>query len=125
MNLNLHCKVDQYCRTSNRKTGVSFGRTLRWFWSCLMFIAITSVPLNAAFTGVYALDNFSLTNTNLNPSDLIPANGFADLTRQGSLVLTGSNTGSGLFPGATTDLTIAAPAAGEVRFDWLYSSLED
>jgi hypothetical protein len=40
-------------------------------------------------------------------------------------MLTGSNTGSGLFPGATTDLTIAATAAGEVRFDWLYSSLDD
>jgi len=105
----------------------------------LGLIGLLPVSLNAAFlaedgpeifisatgfTGPYALSNFTLTNTNLNPSDPIPANGFAEVTPAGSLVLTGSNTGSGLMPGATTYLTIASRGTGQVSFDWLYSSLD-
>jgi hypothetical protein len=89
-------------------------------------IALILLPfsLNAAFVGDYALSNFTLTNTNLNPSDVIPANGFAEVTPAGELVLTGSNTGSGLMPGATTYLTTLSRGTGEVSFDWSFSSLD-
>jgi hypothetical protein len=80
--------------------------------------------LNGAFTGDYTLAKFSLTNTNLNPADAYAANGYAQIDSNGWLVLTGSNTGSGLAPGSVTDLTIASKGTGIVMFDWAYSSLD-
>lgn len=70
----------------------------------------------AGFIGNYALNQFTLTNTNADGSAFTPDFGL-------SLVLTGGNNGSG-DPG-TTDFTRAATAAGLVQFQYSYSSLDD
>ena len=72
-------------------------------------------PLQAAFTGNYALGNFSLINNNADGSVLTPDGGL-------SIVLTGGNNGSGLF--GTTDLIAPAAASGTVQFQYSYSSLD-
>jgi len=88
-------------------------------------IALTPTLAKADFIGPYALANFTLTNTNLNPADVLPADGSAEVTPGGgSLILSGSNTGSGLMPGATTYLTIASRGAGTVSFSWSWSSID-
>lgn len=96
-----------------------------WFCFALLLTAIAPAPVKASFSGDYALANFTLINTKLNAADLVEPDGFAGITPEGWLVLTGSNTGSGLFPGATTDVTISSRGTGQVAFDWLYSSLDD
>lgn len=109
---------------SAHRTHVSSDSTVkRWIHlGVLAFMSLT--PAHAAFVGPYALNQFTLTATNLNPGDLIPPNGFASITPEGWLSLTGSHTGSGLFPGANTDLTIQARGTGQVKFDWSYTSLD-
>jgi hypothetical protein len=83
------------------------------YWVCVLAVlTVVQVPAEGAFTGDYALSNFTLTNQN--------ADGFAILNGSGGLVLTGGNNGSNL-PGFT-DLTIAATAAGMVSFDYRYES---
>jgi hypothetical protein len=91
----------------------------------LAFSAFAPSPLKGSFIGDYALENFTFTQTSLNPTDPTPPNGTAEISPEGWLVLTGSNTGSLLFPGANTDLTIAAAGTGQVSFDWVYSTLDD
>jgi len=89
----------------------------------LLVTALTPTLAWADFTGEYALSNFTLTNANDPVTVLPPANGFAEVTPAGSLMLTGSNTGSGLP--ASTDLTIASRGTGTVSFAWSWSSLDD
>ena len=67
----------------------------------------------ADFVGYYSLSNFLLTNTTANGSATTPDSGQ-------TLVLTGGNTGSGLF--GQTDFTIVAPVSGLVQFSYSYFS---
>ncbi len=89
----------------------------------VLVTGLTPTLARAAFTGEYALSNFTLKNTNDPVTAMPPANGSAEVTPAGSLILTGSNTGSGLP--ASTDLTIASRGTGTVSFDWSWSSLDD
>lgn len=84
---------------------------------CVLILGLVGVqPASAAFIGDYALSNFTLTNS-------ADAMGFA-LTPDGgaTVVLTGSNTGSGLE--GTTDLTIASLGTGFLTFNYAYSTLD-
>jgi hypothetical protein len=67
--------------------------------------------------GYYDLANFTLTNS----GGFLP-NGSASSPDAKTLVLTGTNDGSGL-PGVT-DLTIAAQATGVLQFTYLFSTLD-
>lgn len=87
------------------------------FCSALLFLGGFLQPAKAAFIGEYALGNFTLTNSAF-------ADGSATSPDGGlSVILTGSNTGSGLD--GTTDLTIAALGTGLVRFQFSYFSEDD
>ena len=111
------------CSFNSRFTGTR--GLVRFVLTCLLtFFAFAPAPLKASFTGDYALENFTLTQINLNAADQVPPNGSAEISPEGWLVLTGSNTGSQLFPGSNTDLTIASRGTGLVSFDWIYSSLD-
>ena len=114
--MNLHHKIIRV-----RQFAVASVKRLLYVF-VVAAVAITSAQ--AAFTGQYALDQFTFTQTNLNPADSIPANGTVSITPEGWLSLTGSHTGSALFPGAHTDLTIQSRGTGQVAFDWLYSSVD-
>lgn len=84
---------------------------------CVLVLGLAGLqPANAAFMGDYAFSNFTVTNS-------ADAMGFA-MTPDGglTLVLTGSNTGSGL-PG-TTDVTIASLGTGFLSFSYSYSTLD-
>jgi len=70
----------------------------------------------ADFAGSYALDNWTLTNTNANGS-VVPSAGTAT-----SITITGGDNQSFAF--GTTDFTIAAAAAGTVSFSWSYASID-
>lgn len=70
------------------------------------------------FTGYYALDNWTLTNT----GGFLP-NGSAFSPDPMTVVLTGTNDGSGL-PGVT-NLTIGTQAAGVLTFSYLFATLDD
>lgn len=82
----------------------------------LAAMLLLAVPhANAAFTGYYALQNFTLVNNN--------ADGSTDMAGLGiKLLLLGGNNGSGL-PG-TTDLTIRSGGSGFVSFDFQYLSFD-
>ena len=69
----------------------------------------------AGFIGDYALNNFTLVNTNADGSVTTPDNGL-------TAVLTGGNNGSG-EPG-TTDLLTTAAGTGTVAFHYSYSALD-
>jgi hypothetical protein len=92
----------------------------RWPFSLFLFCAIgihfALVPqAKSNFVDNYALNNWLLTNTNADGSAITPDDGV-------TVIVTGGNNGSGL-PGTTT-LTIAAAGAGQVQFDWSYSSMD-
>ena len=100
-----------------------FGR-VRTSASLLMFgclLLLAGIPREAkadGFIGYYAPSNFALANT----GGFLP-NGSASFPDSMTLVLTGTNDGSGL-PG-TTNLTIAARAAGLLEFSYVFSTLDD
>jgi hypothetical protein len=76
-----------------------------------------AAPAKAAFVGDYALERFVLINTGT-------SDGTAALLNGGlSLALIGGNSGSG-EPGST-ELFIAASAAGMVQFRYVYSSRDE
>lgn len=82
-------------------------------WGFLLGVGLLQ-PANAAFVGDYALSNFTTTNSAF-------AVGAATTEDGGlSIILTGSNTGSGLA--GTTDLTIAAAGTGLLSFNYSYFS---
>jgi PEP-CTERM motif len=88
---------------------------LAFCWALgLSSLALTS-PAQAAFTGPYAFNQFTLTNLNADGFAITPDGGL-------SIVLTGGNNGSGL-PG-TTDLIAVAAGTGAVQFHYSYSSLD-
>ena len=72
----------------------------------------------ADFAGSYALDNWTLANTNANGS-VVPSTGSAI-----SITITGGDTGNAALGSGSTDFTIAAAAAGTVSFSWSYSSVD-
>jgi len=75
-------------------------------------LSFAAVPhAKASFIGVYAVDMFTLSNTNANGSAITPDGGL-------SLLLTGGNTGSGLS--GTTGFTVAAAASGVVEFQFSF-----
>lgn len=79
----------------------------------------------ADFIGYYAPVNFTLTNTGGGVSEdtgLPTANGNAIFPDLITLVLTGTNDGSGI-PGAT-DFTIPAMASGTFQFNYIFSTLD-
>jgi hypothetical protein len=94
--------------------GVSHLRNVLLCWSSFVVVAAMSPRLDAAFIGPYEFAKFSLSNSN--------ADGFAVLTGDGSVGLTGGNDGSAI-PGIT-DLWLVAPASGTVSFSYSYSSLD-
>ncbi|GEM_PF-2024561 len=71
--------------------------------------------LDAAFIAPYAPGNFTLTNTN--------ADGFIEFRLDGSLVITGGNTGSGLA--GSTNLLVSSVGNGMVSFNFAYFTLDD
>ncbi len=89
-------------------------------WTATFILALAS-HANAAFIGVYAPGNFKLINTPTCGGDIL--NGSAATPDNGNtVVLTGSNSGSGCA--GTTDLLTGAQAAGNVQFSYSYSSLD-
>ena len=96
------------------KNGPKWLRPILAFCWALGFLALTS-PAQAAFTGAYALNQFTLTNMNADGKAITPDGGL-------SIVLTGGNNGSG--QAGTTDLVAFAAGAGTVQFHYSYSSLD-
>lgn len=90
---------------------------------CAILLSVVLTPhAQAAFIDAYALSNFALTNTSTCAALDMP-NGFVTGSADNlSIILTGSNSGSGCA--GTTDLTITAAGAGVVQFDYSYSSLD-
>jgi len=86
---------------------------------CCVVLAVASFlapSAHAGFVAPYSLGNFTLLNTN--------ADGSANTLDGGlSVNIIGGNNGSGLE--GTTDLTIAAVAAGIVHFQYSYFSTDD
>ena len=121
-----------YFRVTNTMFNcIFYGRFIKMQGSVRIFLvgllallALAPAPVEGSFIGDYALANFTFTQTNLNAADQTPPDGSAAISPEGWLVLTGSNTGSGVLPGAHTDLTISSSGTGQVSFDWVYSSLD-
>lgn len=89
-------------------------------WPAAFILALAS-HANAGFIGPYALGNFTLINTPTCGGDIL--NGSATTPDNGNtVVLTGSNSGSGCA--GTTDLLTTAQGAGTVQFNYSYSSLD-
>jgi PEP-CTERM motif len=81
-----------------------------------VMLSVVAIPhAKASFIDDYAIDMFTLSNTNANGTAITPDGGL-------SLQLTGGNTGSGL-PG-TTEFTVAAAASGVVGFSFSFLSLD-
>jgi hypothetical protein len=95
--------------------GPKWSRSILALSWALAFTLAVAPQAKAAFIGDYALNRFTLTNTNADGSAMTPDGGL-------SIILTGGNTGSGQ-PG-TTDLVTAATAAGLVQFQYSYSALD-
>ncbi len=91
------------------------ARQYRLAFHALVVAAFCSLTANAAFLGDYSFTQWNLTNTNADGYVLFAPSGDA-------LTLTGGNNGNG-FPGLT-DLTIVAPASGQVQFAFSYSSMD-
>lgn len=87
---------------------------------CLAVVMLLSLaqPATAAFVGEYALGNFTFTNNAVADGSVMTPDG--GLT----VILTGSDTGTGLEVEGTTDLTILAPAAGVFSFAYQYFSMD-
>jgi hypothetical protein len=84
---------------------------------CLL-LAGTATDARAAFVGAYAFPNFTLTNS----GGLFP-NGTAFAEGSDSVVIIGTNDGSGLA--GSTDLTILARNTGLFQFDYLFTTSDD
>ncbi len=84
-------------------------------WTVLLLAIPMISRLDAAFIAPYAPGNFSLTNTN--------ADGFIEFRLDGSLVITGGNTGSGLD--GSTNLLVSSAGNGMVSFNFAYFTLDD
>jgi hypothetical protein len=88
--------------------------------AALAVVLATTQEAKADFVGVYAIGNFTVTNTD-NGGQPSGTFGFAGTNDNGATVLfTGSESGSGL-PG-TTDWFISAAASGTVSFDWSFTT---
>jgi hypothetical protein len=107
---------------SSERVLAQFGRartSALLMFSCVLLLA--GVPREAkadGFIGYYAPANFALANM----GGFLP-NGSASSPDSMTLILTGTNDGSGL-PG-TTDLTIAAEGAGLLQFSYVFTTLDD
>ena len=99
-----------------------FGRArasaLMMFGCALLFAGLAPKAKADGFIGYYAFANFTLVNM----GGFLP-NGSASSPNPATLILTGTNDGSGL-PGST-NLTIAAQAAGLLEFSYLFTTLDD
>lgn len=103
--------VLQKIATKSKQLRQDCARQFIWILIC----AFALVPqVRASFSGNYDLSNFTITNSD--------ADGMVSLGADGSLQITGGNTGSGLA--GNTDVTIAAVEAGSVSFDYAYASLD-
>lgn len=98
-------------------------RSLAILSGALGFSLLFTNRVEASFVGSYPLSNFMLNNSSTCPALDFP-NGSASTPDGGlSVVLTGSNSGSGCA--GTTDLTATALAAGTVQFSFLYTANDD
>ncbi len=92
-------------------------RVFTALWCSICFLVAFPQKVRASFTQYYSIDSFTLSNSSST------GNGTAMTPDAGaSLVLTGSNDGSG-EPG-TTDFTILAPISGNVSFDYAFATLD-
>jgi hypothetical protein len=101
------------------QTAVARLRQLRvvTFCSTLVLFGSFLQPAKAAFIGEYALDKFTLSNSPF-------TDGFAATPDGGlSIILTGSDTGSGVE--GYTDLTIASAGTGLLSFQFSYFSEDE
>ena len=80
-----------------------------------LLLSVAACRVEAAFIGPYAPGNFNLINTN--------ADGFATLNLDGTLLITGGNTGSGVS--GTTDFLVSAAGNGLVTFNFSYQTQDD
>ena len=97
-------------------------RSIATLCGALGFSLLFTNEAEASFTAPYALSNFMLNNSSVCALDV--PNGTATTPDNGlTVVLTGSNSGSGCA--GTTDLTATALAAGVVQFNYLYTSLDN
>ena len=88
--------------------------------TALLIALVATQEAKADFVGVYAIGNFTVTNTD-NGGKPSGTQGSASTSDNGVTVLfTGSESGSGL-PG-TTDWFIDAAASGTVSFDWSFTT---
>jgi hypothetical protein len=100
--------VTKSSRATRRRSTVSL--------QLAVMLGLAAIPhAKAAFISDYAIDMFTLSNTNANGSVITPDAGL-------SILLTGGNTGSGL-PGIT-DFTVTAAASGVVEFQFSFLSLD-
>lgn len=85
-------------------------------WCALGFSLVLPSRLEAGFVRDYGLSRFTLINFNADGTAVTPDNGL-------SLILTGGNNGS--YEPGSTSFTIAAAGNGWVKFDYLYTSLDE
>lgn len=89
-------------------------------WYLLWAACLLPPAARADFSGSYSVNRWAITNTDFgvgartNGSVMTPDGG-------SSVVLTGGNSGNGLF-GGTTDFSIQVAAAGTVKFHYVYYS---
>lgn len=100
-------------RSRARRSRAGSSLAIRAIFAVATLAALAD-SAQAGFVGSYAFANFNLVNTN--------ADGSASLAPDGSLLLTGGNTGSN-SPGMT-DFSILAAGTGLVTFDFSYASLD-
>jgi hypothetical protein len=106
-------------------TSKTAGRSHRPWWSSFITLGYALMMSGAVcetkadvFVGYYAFNNFALSNT----GGFAP-NGFASSPDSNTLILTGTNDGSGL--GGLTELTIPSEGAGLFQFDYVFSTADD
>ena len=87
------------------------------FLCVLLYLIATASRADAGFIGYYSPANFTLTNS----GGLFP-NGSASFPDSSTLILTGTNDGSGL-PG-NTELTIPSGGNGLFEFTWAFNTLD-
>jgi hypothetical protein len=108
MGLGQRISVTKSSRAIRRRSTVSL--------QLAVVLSLAAIPhAKASFISDYAVDMFTLSNTNANGTVITPDGGL-------TLQLTGGNTGSGL-PG-TTAFTVTAAASGVVDFSFSFLSLD-
>ena len=95
-------------------------RAATWIFSAVLCV-VAAPQARAGFIGYYAPGNFTFTDVIGTAPDLGYPNGSAVFLDVNTLVLTGSNDGSGLE--GTTDLTIRAAGSGLFQFDFIFEDL--